>query len=423
MQGWLCCLGCSLLLASSWAAFIDVLYSQSPKGFMQSVGSTQSSIAQNRLQEYSTRDIGWISGLYIFLGLFFGVQAGPLIDMYGPSPLAPIAVLLTAAFYFLLAECTEYWHFMLCLGVLGGVQAALSGTLGIACIGKLFVGKKGLAMGLALSGSSLGGVVYPIMLRELLASTGFKGAFRAIGAMASGLAIVGAICLLPFPRLYERQCASETVELIERRKKFAVMSLTAFRSAPFSYIAGGMVLLEFAIIGISGLLPTFAITAGFTKELGYNLVAILNACSCLGRVLPGFMADRLGHFDVIILMILTTAGITAALFVPFGTSSTAVLYSFAAFWGFGSGSWLSIMPVCVGTTCEPKEYGRFYGTLNWAVSFAGLVALPIGGELLQGTSAAASSGLYLAAVVLGGICFIISRGYISGKMLTFRTGK
>ena len=209
------------------------------------------------------------------------------------------------------------------------------------------------------------------MLRKLLASLGFKSAFRIIGTTATGLVILGTICLLPFPRLHKRQNELPTTNTTERHKNGATLSLSAFRSAPFPYIAGGMCLLEFAIIGISGLIPTFATMAGFSEAVGYSLVAILNGCSCAGCVLPGFAADRFGHFDTIILMIVATVIITGALFVPFGTASVGVLYAFAALWGFGSGSWLSIMPVCVGKTCKPREFGRFYGTMNCAVILLG----------------------------------------------------
>ncbi|KAF2130305.1 MFS general substrate transporter [Dothidotthia symphoricarpi CBS 119687] len=399
-------------------------------GFTQSIGTIQSYLAQNQLKDYSTPDVGWITGLYTFLGLFFGVQASPLIDMYGPRPLAPIATALTVGLYFLLAGCKLYWQFMLCLGVLGGPQAALAGTLGIACIGKLFVQRKGLAIGVALSRSSLGGVIFPLMLRELL---GWTWAIRALAFLTTGLSMTGAICLLPFPRLHSPSAAVVT----EKKKKYAAISFDAFRSGSFSFLTAGMVFLEFAIFGISGLLLTFAVGAGFAPDADYTRITILNGCSCLGHILLGVVGDQFGHFDVIIAMTIATAVVTGALFVPFTTSSMSVLYAFATLWGFGSGSWLSIMPVCVGKTCDPKEYGRCYGTyssvvssketpisvtstMNWAVSFAALLAIPVDGELLEAISPAASSGLYLAVVVLGSTCFFVTRGLVSGNMLVFR---
>ena len=47
----------------------------------------------------------------------------------------------------------------------------------------------------------------------------------------------------------------------------------------------------------------------------------------------------------------------------------ALMIVFALMYGFGSGSGISLTPVCVGQICETKEYGRRYGTCYFFVSF------------------------------------------------------
>lgn len=58
-------------------------------GLSQSIGTLQSFLQLNQLQNYSARDIGWITGLDTALALLFGLQVGPLMDLYGPKLLAP----------------------------------------------------------------------------------------------------------------------------------------------------------------------------------------------------------------------------------------------------------------------------------------------------------------------------------------------
>ncbi|KAI8279552.1 hypothetical protein K4K59_008917 [Colletotrichum sp. SAR11_240] len=115
-------------------------------GFMQSVGTVQSYLQLNQLSDYTARDLGWISGIFTSLGLLLGIQAGPLMDAYGTRLLAPISAATLVPLFFLLGECTEYWHFILCLGVLGGISSALTSTVAMAVIGKLFSRRRGLAM-------------------------------------------------------------------------------------------------------------------------------------------------------------------------------------------------------------------------------------------------------------------------------------
>ena len=47
----------------------------------------------------------------------------------------------------------------------------------------------------------------------------------------------------------------------------------------------------------------------------------------------------------------------------------ALMIVFALMYGFGSGSGITLTPVCVGQICETREYGKKYGTCYFFVSF------------------------------------------------------
>ncbi|KAK1978113.1 major facilitator superfamily transporter [Colletotrichum cereale] len=398
---WLCVFGSFLFLYPSY-------------GFMQSVGTVQSYLQQNQLSAYSSRDLGWISGIFTSLCLLLGIQTGPLMDAYGTRYLAPISVALYVPVFFAMGECTEYWHFILCLGVLGGIAVALTATVAIAVIGKLFNRRKGLAMGVALSGSSLGGVTISLLLRSILPRLGWQWSMRVMGILATSVMTLGVICFLPYPRL------STPVSGEPKGKKGAMLNFSAFQSLAFGFMTMGSFLLEFVLFGITGLLPTFAIAAGFGSDVGFYLIAILNGASCLGRVTTGMIGDRLGHLNVLLTMISITIVVTGVIFVPFGTKHIGALYAFAALWGYGSGSFLSGTPVCVGKTCEPKDYGRYIGTMNFFVSFSLLVTVPVGGQILESMGGTALSGFYLVIIFLGGGCFFAARTLLLDGRLTFR---
>ncbi|EFQ32430.1 monocarboxylate transporter [Colletotrichum graminicola M1.001] len=182
----------------------------------------------------------------------------------------------------------------------------------------------------------------------------------------------------------------------------------------------GAFLIEFVLFGVTGLLPTFAIAVGFGSEVGFSLIAILNGASCLGRITTGMVGDRLGHLNFLITMISIVIIITGVIFVPFGTKHIGALYTFAALWGYGSGSFLSCSPVCVGKTCEPKDYGRYVGTMNFFVSFSLLVTVPVGGQMLDSMGGMALSGFYLAVIFLGGGCFFAARTLLLDGRTIFR---
>ncbi|KAK1990444.1 major facilitator superfamily transporter [Colletotrichum falcatum] len=398
---WLCVFGSFLFLYPSY-------------GFMQSVGTVQSYLQQNQLSAYSPRDLGWVSGIFTSLCLLLNIQTGPLVDAYGTKLLAPISAALYVPMFFAMGECTEYWHFILCFGVLGGIAAALTSTVAIAVIGKLFDRRKGLAMGLALSGSSLGGVTISLLLRSVLPRLGWQWSMRVMGFLAMGVMALGTICFLPYPRL------SAPVSGAPVGRSGAMLNFSAFRSPAFTFMTAGSFLLEFVLFGTTGLLPTFAIDVGFGSDAGFYLIAILNGASCLGRVMTGLAGDRFGQMNVLLAMISFAIVTTGVVFVPFGTKYIGALYAFAALWGYGSGSFLSGTPVCVRKTCEPKDYGRYIGTMNFIVSFSLLVTVPVGGQMLESMGGTALSGFYLATLFLGGGCFFAARSLLLGGQFTLR---
>ncbi|KAJ3532861.1 hypothetical protein NM208_g8249 [Fusarium decemcellulare] len=398
LSSWICVFGSFLLLIPSY-------------GFPQSIGTFQAYLQENQLSDYASRDIGWISGLYTALTLLLSIQAGPIVDRYSPMVLAPIAITFMIPMFFILAECSEYWHFMLCLGILGGIGGAFTSTIALSIVGKLFTRLRGLAIGVALNGSALGGVVIPFMLRELFPRWGYSWTVRFLGILMTGLLIPGCLCYFPYMKMYDLhlriQRASTTTEhsvtpdagaffdeAIENPKSTAIVSFNAFLSRPFAAVAAAFVFLEFVIFGVSGNLPTLSLRAGNPVETGYNLIAIINGVGCVGRIVSGFLGDRYGHCNILILAILLTAMGMGGSLLPFGTTRVNALYAFAALWGMGTGFFSALIPACIGKTCEHKDYGQYLGTINFTVSFSLLITVPIGGQMLQELGGQALGGLY-----------------------------
>lgn len=99
----------------------------------------------------------------------------------------------------------------------------------------------------------------------------------------------------------------------------------------------------------------------------------------------------------------------AAVWLPFGSRDAATLYAVVAIYGFGSGGWISLAPVCAGQLCKTEEYGRFYGTIYSVAAFAVLVTVPVGGDLLQETTPRVLIGFYSAVLVVGLVSAAMSR--------------
>lgn len=160
-------------------------------GMTGSIGLFQAYWQSHQLSTYSSRDIAWISSTQIFLTLFLGVQVGPLFDRYGPRWLTFIGSVGVVAYLLLLGECTQYWHFLLCFGILGGISGAILTTVALSVISHWFKARRGLATGITFTGTSLGGIVFPIILSSVLEDMSWAWSMRLLALLEFVLVLVG----------------------------------------------------------------------------------------------------------------------------------------------------------------------------------------------------------------------------------------
>jgi MFS family permease len=114
------------------------------------------------------------------MSFFVGIPLGPIFDAKGPRALSLVGALLILATYLLLSVCERYWHFFLCLGFLGSLSTYLLFTSALGTIQHWFLHRRGLATGLAISGGSFGGILFPLLLGALLPRIGFAWTMRVI---------------------------------------------------------------------------------------------------------------------------------------------------------------------------------------------------------------------------------------------------
>lgn len=332
---------------------------------------------------------------------------GPIFDVYGPRLFLAAGTVLLLLCIFLLGICTQYWHFMIVFSIIGGSGTSLIFTPTISSIGHFFYVKRGTATGVAAAGGALGGVIFPLMLQNLFSKrdVGFGWATRIQGFCFLGLLII--TNLLVRSRLPPKPGQSILPDFrIFRHKDFALVTIGSFFMewglfAPISYVTA------YALSTNGAVSSTFA----------YQVIAIFNAFSVLGRWLPGYFADRIGRYNCMLAALVLCMVSSLGLWLPAAVLSGraeheahnntifALLITFCVLFGFGSGSNISLTPVCVGMLCDTEEYGRYYATCYTMVAIGTLTGIPIAGSLIE-----ACDGAYWGVALFTGLCYIIAAG-------------
>ncbi|RMJ21442.1 Monocarboxylate transporter [Aspergillus sp. HF37] len=325
-------------------------------GLLNTIGTFQAYVEDHQLQQYTSGDIGWIFGMYAFLTFFCGVQIGPIFDVRGPVFLVIAGSALVIAQMVAVGFCSEYWHFMLTIGVSGGMGASLIYTPAISAVSHWFLEKRAYATGIAATGGSVGGVVFPLTLQALFPKIGFAWATRAVALIC--LVLVATSCLLVRSRLPKKPFSRENV----------LPDFRIFREPKFALTTAGIFFVEFGLFVPISYISSYALAHGVSTEFSYQLLAILNAGSFFGRWLPGLFADFLGRFNILIATVALCLLCNVCLWLP-AKGNVPLMVVYAAIFGFASGSNISLAPVCIGQLCKTEHYGRYYATSYTIVSF------------------------------------------------------
>ena len=127
-------------------------------------------------------------------------------------------------------------------------------------------------------------------------------------------------------------------------------------------------------------LPDYGKSHGMTADEANYLLAYLNAGSLVGRVLSGFLADKLGRFNITLSCALLSAIILLALH-RFTESSTIIVFS--TFYGLFSGGLISLQSACIAQiTPNIFHVGLKIGLMMAICSLVVLTGPPIAGQIL-----------------------------------------
>lgn len=128
------------------------------------VGVFQAYYENVTLRQYASSTIAWISSLMIFFMFFFGPIIGKLYDNYGPRWLLVGGTFLEVFGLMMLSLSTEYYQILLSQGICAALGASTMFYPAMSTITTWFFKKRGAAFGIIAAGSSLGGVILPIMV-------------------------------------------------------------------------------------------------------------------------------------------------------------------------------------------------------------------------------------------------------------------
>jgi OFA family oxalate/formate antiporter-like MFS transporter len=355
-----------------------------------------------------TEEFGWsrasLSGvfsLYAAAYAFFGLFAGRLTDRWGPRAV----VALGGGFL------------GLGLGLSGGVHALapLYATYFLAAVGmstayvpcsatvaRWFAARRGLAVGLAMSGASVGTFAGPPLVALLLVAVGWRRAYVVLGgslALSLGL-LAGLFVRDPRDRGLAPYGAASPPPATTGQGAWPVRRIVRHRS--FALLVGVYMATWIPVFMPPVHLVPLARDLGLSAVVGAAALSALGGGSLVGRLTMGILSDAIGRRPALAISLgLQTLAFTGLA----GASGPVTLLAAAAGFGFGYGAVSTLMPAVVTDFYGPTHAGQLVGLIFGLAGPAGGLGPVLAGWLFDTTGSyvpafGLAAGLNLVALVL-----------------------
>ncbi len=307
------------------------------------------------------------------------VLAGRLQDRFGPLPCSLAGGILVSLGFYLCAYTTSLTYLYICFGVIGGLGNGFGYATPIPVMAKWFPDKRGLAIGLAVGGYGAGSAIFgPLAQLKLIPAYGLPATFKILGVIFFVMTMCGALLLRNPPAGYRPTGWTPSATQTSLTRDFTpaeMLRTPAFYLMWLGYALG----CSAGLMVISQLVP-FAKSVGIAAAALSTMTLVIGAVgNASGRILSGWMSDRLGRINVLRTMIGISIFAMPALYAVGG--NVALLYAcvFVVYWCYGTQ--LSVNGVAASDFWGTRNAGINYGILFTAWGVAGIIGPRIGGVL------------------------------------------
>jgi MFS family permease len=346
-------------------------------------------------------DMGWDRGTAssaMSFGEFFGAAMVPVLgwmmDRWGIRRVALPGIAAFAICLALLGFTPRSLPIFVLLFSLTWISSAIQCPLGYTkAIAGWFDRRRGLALGIALAGVGLGAMIIPQIAQFLIARIGWRGAYVCLGVLMFAIAFPSVALWIREPRAGEGE-----------RRAVAAGNLAGFtageavRTTRFWLMAPAFFLVATALLGFSGHIVPLLTDRGLSPAAATATFGLLGLATLTGRVVTGFLVDRLfapyiaGGF-----WFASIAGFALLL-----TGSEWLPAAGVALVGLGIGAEVDMLAFLNSRYFGQRAFGQLYGVFFMCFSLGGATGRSLDGILFD------RAGSYAPALIASAVALVVA---------------
>ena len=331
--------------------------------------------------ELTAADLAIVYTIANSVGPITMITGGWFNDRFGPKKVIFVGGLMFGAGMILSGFATSVTHLIITYGLVYGLGLGMAYGATISSCVKFFPDKRGLIGGITTAVYGFSSVILPPVVTVIVQNLDVTKAFMIIGAVF--------IVLMSIAAFFVEKCPADfvpdgwTPSPMQKAAGAGVdKDWKGMLASPIFYV----MLLLLCCGAFSGMMITSQASAvaqnmiGMTALAASSAVSVLSLFNVFGRILAGFLSDKIGRVP--------TLGLSCALCIvgmlslySSGQGDVTTFYIGASIVGLCFGSFMGVFP---GFTAD--QFGARNNSVNYGIMFIGFAVAGYFGPTIMGNT-------------------------------------
>lgn len=358
--------------------------------------------------EQSHANTSIVFGLQSIVTFGGAAVLGIVIDRYGARRLLPVAGVLVVSGLVGASRLGSFHGVAVSYGVVAAAGFAITYVVAFASVPRWFERRRGMATGIATTGSGVGILAMPPFASVLINEFGWRNAYLGLAGMFLLVLLVGILVIRDRPGDLDLAPSTEFEDGIPssdtrgwRQQLDEIRAIVTTRA--FQFVILGFFFAYVPTYVLLVYLVEFTATVGVARRVGVLGISIIGAMNIGGKLLAGPVADRTGTARTITacagLMGVATMSL-AVLHVPWSILGLAFVF------GLGYGGISALLSPIIADLFGTLDLNALFGVSSIAFAIAGSVVPYLVGFTYD------STGTYLPALMVGGVLGVTGGGFL-----------
>jgi len=369
------------------------------------------------LEEWACKR-AFLSGVFSLSFLTYGIASflmGRLTDRYGPRKTLAIGGLIMGAGALTTSLLNQAWTLYITFGLMIGIGVGTSYAPTASTVSRWFVEKKGVAVGIVVSGLGLGTLVFSPLVKLFINLWNWRTAFVILGFLIWAVYFTAAFImrrdpqdlgLQPYGQAAQRcskkngiNCSRDNLSRSSANLNIGTRDAVKMSRFWILFVIHCLWVLGMAIPMVH--LYPYATDIGVSPTKAALMLAFVGGVSVLGRLVFGAIGAKIGLKKSLGLLLLFQA-----LTMLWLASSEEIwmIWTFSFLFGFSYGGLASIFPLVTSEYFGLFAMGAIFGLILLGATIGGVIGPWIAGFIFDLT------GKYFWGFIVGAVSMLLALG-------------